>query len=71
VAQALLRDGLEVGRLIVLWGVLMVSQLHEEVSLWHQQQECMGAVNTDVSSWCIELSKPDLGKTAPSDKVSG
>ncbi len=38
VAQALLCDGLEVGRLIVLWGVLVVSQLHEEVPLWHQQQ---------------------------------
>ena len=38
VTQALLCDGLEVGRLIIFWGVLMVSQLHEEVPLWHQQQ---------------------------------
>ncbi len=53
VAQALLCDGLEMGWLIVLWGVLMVSQLHEEVSLWRQQQECVGAVKM-CQACCIE-----------------
>ncbi len=61
VAQALLCDGLEVGRLIVLWGVLMVGQLHEEVPLWHQQQCCIGARSTNVSSYCMNMQEPDLG----------
>lgn len=36
VPQALLCDRLEVGRLIFIWGVFMVCQLHEQIPLHHR-----------------------------------
>ena len=56
VPQALLCDRLEVRRLILIRSVLMVRQLHEQISLQHQQQP----VGCRPTSSC---STPDIGES--------